>query len=176
VGFTDGTKADQNAESITGTGFHRWYRRGTNWLYIDETEAESWYENEANRDDTYVLAPGQSGKGQTVETCMKGIGVESGSQEEKVQELEKVQRICLYNIEPRDDFYDPYLRMPFNWKWKSWSWLDPPDNWEIPPRPSQYFDRYTAWGSHVLLFNLSAFSQEMEQCTGVRSVNFQPSL
>lgn len=110
-----------------------------NWLSLDP-RAKDWYANPANRDDTYVWSPGQpnTGKGQTVEACMKKLGVKSGNQMEKVRELEEAQRVCIYNIQPTlgfSDAVDPSLRIPYNWEWKSSSWQQPPAGWKIPETP-----------------------------------------
>ncbi|MFP2924648.1 hypothetical protein ACLESO_05410 [Pyxidicoccus sp. 3LG] len=110
-----------------------------NWLSFDEAEMRAWYNGEANRDSTYVLASGQGGKGQTVSACMKGLGVASGDQLAKVRELEETQRFCLYNVEAEagySDLFDPSMHMPFNWKWKSSNWQTPPKDWKIPVRPA----------------------------------------
>jgi hypothetical protein len=114
-------------------------RLADNWLSFDEGEMRGWYNTEANRDGTYVLASGQGGKGQSVSACMKGLGVPSGDQLAKVKELESEQRFCLYNVVPEEgysDLFDPSMHMPFNWKWKSSSWQAPPSNWKIPERPA----------------------------------------
>jgi hypothetical protein len=46
-----------------------------NWLSYDQHEMKNWYNDESHRDDTYVLAPGQTGKGRTVEACMASLDV-----------------------------------------------------------------------------------------------------
>lgn len=113
-----------------------------NWLSIDSREAEGWYLDQSHRDDTYVLATGQTGKGVTVEACMRALGEPTGKQMVKVRALEQEQRTCLYNVEAEpgySDLYDPQLHMPFNWKWKTGgtgSWLTPPAGWQIPSRPA----------------------------------------
>ncbi|MEX2963034.1 hypothetical protein [Microbulbifer sp. TYP-18] len=110
-----------------------------NWLSFDEAEMLGWYDDESHRDETYVLAPEQTGPGMTQYDCMLGLGVESGSQAARVAELEQQRRQCLYNIEPVDgysDLNDPYMQMPFNWQWKSLSWLNTPANWSIPQLPA----------------------------------------
>jgi hypothetical protein len=104
------------------------------WLNFNSEETKHWYDNEANRDSTYVLAPGQGGKGQTVEACMKNLG--NKTQAQRAKEIEDNRRICLYNIEPVlgfSDAQDPELKMPYNWQWRSTlTWLTPPANWKIP--------------------------------------------
>ncbi len=110
------------------------------WLHINEAEALAWYDDESHRDDTYVLTENQTGKGLSVQQCMNGLDTASGSQAEKVNELKEERRICLFNIEPEQgysDLYDPYLRIPFNWKWKSLiKWKSPPENWNISTVPA----------------------------------------
>jgi hypothetical protein len=108
-----------------------------NWLAFDSEEMTHWYDNEANRIENYVLSPSQTGKGQTQRACMIGLGVASGSQQEKVDELVAAQRACVFNVQPTPgyaDLNDPHLHMPFNWEWKSaTTWLTPPDDWQLPP-------------------------------------------
>ncbi|MFP2904997.1 hypothetical protein ACLESD_08070 [Pyxidicoccus sp. 3LFB2] len=114
-------------------------RLADNWMSIDEKDARDWYKNDANRDSTYVLGTGQSGKGQTVSACMKGLGVPSGDQLAKVKELEESQRFCLYNVvaeEGYSDLFDPSVHMPFNWSWKGSNWETPPKDWKLPDRPA----------------------------------------
>lgn len=116
-------------------------RLADTWLALDDRWS-TWYDDDAHRKGEafdprtrYVVAAGEKGFGQTVEACMKGLGVASGKQMDKVNELERGQRICLYNIEPEPGFsdaVDPSLRMPYNWRWKSGVWLSPPDDWKIP--------------------------------------------
>ncbi len=113
-------------------------RLADNWLHIDQTEARKFYDNPAHRDATYVLDNNQTGNGQTVKECMIKLKIPSGDQMEKVRQLEKDQRMCLYNVVPEDgyaDLYDRSFHMPFNWKWKSLiKWEQPPINWVIPNR------------------------------------------
>jgi predicted small secreted protein len=115
-------------------------RLADNWLHADQKEVLDYYNDPLHRDATYVLESGQSGSGQTVEKCMQKLGVPSGNQMVKVRELEKNQRMCLYNILPEDgyaDLYDTSVHMPFNWKWKNAvAWQQPPENWTIPNRPA----------------------------------------
>ncbi|HEY8220116.1 MAG TPA: hypothetical protein VIF86_08440 [Methylobacter sp.] len=115
-------------------------RLADNWLHADAAEVLDYYNNPSHRDATYVLDNGQSGSGQSVEKCMQNLGIPSGDQMVKVHELEKNQRMCLYNIVPEDgyaDLYDTSVHMPLNWKWKnSIRWEQPPTNWAIPNRPA----------------------------------------
>jgi hypothetical protein len=115
-------------------------RLADNWLHSDEKEMVEYYNDPLHRDATYVLDSGQSGSGQSVEKCMQNQGVTSGNQMEKVHELEKNQRLCLYNIVPEEgyaDLFDTSVHMPFNWKWKnSIKWEQPPTNWALPNRPA----------------------------------------
>lgn len=104
-----------------------------NWLDFSKDEMNGWYNDESHRDATYVLAPGQGGKGQTVEACMKGLG--GKTQEQRAKEIEDTRRICLYNIIPTlgfSDAVDPELKMPYNWQWRATTWQTPPSNWQIP--------------------------------------------
>ena len=110
-----------------------------NWLSFDEQEMLHWYDNEAHRDHTYVLAPDEHGPGMSLRDCMVGLGVESGSQSERVAELEQQRRVCLFNVEPvagYSDLNDEYLDIPYNWQWRSTQWLTPGDNWQIPQLPA----------------------------------------
>ncbi|QSQ24476.1 hypothetical protein JY651_05855 [Pyxidicoccus parkwayensis] len=110
-----------------------------NWLSFDTAEVRDWYLLNDHRGATYVLATGQTGKGQTVSACMQGLGVPSGDQLAKVRELEETQRFCLYNVIPEEgysDLFDPSMHMPFNWKWKGSNWQTPPASWKIPDRPA----------------------------------------
>jgi hypothetical protein len=105
-----------------------------NWMNPNNEELKHWYDDESHRDATYVLAPGQGGKGQTIEACMKNLG--SLSQAQRAKQIEDNRRTCLYNIEPVlgfSDAQDPELRMPYNWQWRSkLQWLTPPAGWQIP--------------------------------------------
>lgn len=112
-----------------------------NWLNFDKEEMLRWYDNEDNRDQTYVLASGQTGKGMTVAACMTGLKVGTDSQDTYEKELESTQRKCLYNAIPRDgysDAADPQLDIWFDWRWKNGvgAMLNPPDNWTIPHLPA----------------------------------------
>lgn len=111
-----------------------------NWLAINADEAVHWYDDEDHRVEGYVLATHQTGKGQTQSTCMKSLGVASGSQQEKVNALVGEQRACVFNVQATPgymDLNDPFLRMPFNWEWKSsTTWMIPPADWVLPtPAP-----------------------------------------
>lgn len=107
-----------------------------NWLSFETQEMLTWYDNENYRIESYVLADGETGRGITQAECMKGLGVASGKQMDKVKALEHDQRMCLYNIKPvpgYEDLHDPYLHIPYNWQWKSSTrWLTPPADWKIP--------------------------------------------
>lgn len=102
-----------------------------NWLSFDAGEMLTWYDPPSNRLEHYVLNPGQSGPGQTQSECMKGLKVKSGSQAEKVAELQNNQSLCLWNAQAIDgysDLFDPQIRMFYSWEWKSGSW-----DWNFPP-------------------------------------------
>lgn len=117
-----------------------------NWLSFDEQEMLSWYDEEDHRDHTYVLAPQETGKGMSLFDCMVGLGIESGSQQERVQQLEQDRRMCLYNIEAADgfaDLNDPYMQIPFNWAWTSSEWQTPPADWTIPQLTADTGDQVT---------------------------------
>lgn len=106
-----------------------------NWLMMDNEKARHWYDDPAHRDDTYVRASRDQGKGQTQSECVKKLGVRSGRQADKVKELEATQRICIYNIKAVDGSpgFDPSLHIPFDWEWKSTTkWETPPADWKIP--------------------------------------------
>jgi hypothetical protein len=103
------------------------------WLHTEKQDVEKWYDDESHRDATYVLAPGQRGKGQSVSACMKGLGF--GDQAQRAAEIEAERRVCLYNIEPVNGFsdaQDPVLEIPYNWQWKALTWQTPPASWKIP--------------------------------------------
>ncbi|GLQ30878.1 hypothetical protein GCM10007876_13570 [Litoribrevibacter albus] len=107
----------------------------TNWLDFDEQEMLDWYENEEHRDHSYVLEEGQTGKGKSQYDCMIGLGVTSGSQAERVAELDQLRRQCLYNVQATpgySDMNDTYMHIPYNWQWKSKEWLSVPDDWTMP--------------------------------------------
>jgi hypothetical protein len=111
------------------------------WLSYDEQEMLTWYNNPDHRDKnplTYVLMPGESGPGVTQTECMKGLKVGTDDQMTYVRQLEKTQRMCIYNAVPYpgyDDLYDTSMHM-----WYSWHFLDgkkyitPPADWTIPDR------------------------------------------
>ncbi|HEY8210427.1 MAG TPA: hypothetical protein VIG99_23255 [Myxococcaceae bacterium] len=110
----------------------------SNWLGYDKGAMESWYNDEANRDSTYVLGKGQKGKGQTMEACMTGLNVGTNDQGKYVKQLEAAQRKCVYNAIPwvgYTDVYDTSMHMYFAWRWRNGptgSLLDPPKDWKIP--------------------------------------------
>jgi hypothetical protein len=104
-----------------------------NWLNLDNGEAKAWYDDPAHRDATYVLAQGQSGPGQSVQACMKGLGYDD--QDKRAKQIEDDRRVCLYNVVPVlgfSDAQDPSLKMPYNWQWRASSWQTPPSSWNIP--------------------------------------------
>ncbi len=107
-----------------------------NWLQYDAHEMTHWYDEQAHRVEGYVYNDGESGRGQTQAQCMKGLEVNSGKQRDMVVKLEHDRRLCLFNIEPvakASNLNDPYLHMPFLWKWKSeLITYDPPPDWRIP--------------------------------------------
>lgn len=110
-----------------------------NWLSFDEQGMRSWYDNQKNRDHSYVLAPGETGIGKPIEACMRELNVGTTSQAERVAQLEKERRQCLYNIEAEpgyEDLYDQYMSMPYNWRWKWYGWQIPPTDWKIPSKPA----------------------------------------
>jgi len=111
------------------------------WLTINTAEAKIWYDNDAHRDDTYVFTDGQSGKGQAQSACLKKLGIASGDQMTQVRKINKVQRVCLYNVLPRpgyEDLFDPALHMPYNWQWRnSLTWAVPPNDWTIPTQAAR---------------------------------------
>lgn len=110
-----------------------------NWLSFDEQEMLTWYDDESHRDHTYVLAPNETGFGMTQYECMIGLGVESGSQAQRVAELDEQRRICLFNVKAvtgYSDLNDPYMDIPFNWEWASATWQTPSADWQIPQLPA----------------------------------------
>ncbi len=117
-----------------------------NWLSGNDDEMRKWYDNTNNRNEGYVLGPGESGKGQSVKDCMIGLGIKPGDktgeqmQQERVRALEETQRICLYNVKAEDgysDLFDPSLHMPYNWTWVNpLKWETPPSGWTPPRRPA----------------------------------------
>ncbi len=123
-----------------------------NWLSFDADHMRTWYADPSNRKEHYVLNPGESGPGQTQTTCMKGLGVKSGSQAEKVAELQSTQALCLWNaqaMEGYSDLFDPQIRMFYSWEWKSGSWkYDVPPGWRGLERPADTGQRV-----RVSLFN-----------------------
>ncbi len=111
-----------------------------NWLSYDANEMTNWYNDQSHRDDTYVLAPGQTGKGRTVQACMASLNVGTDNQMAYVRTLEADQRKCVYNAVPwagYTDLFDPSVHMYFAWQWRSKTGYDnPPANWSIPNRPA----------------------------------------
>lgn len=107
------------------------------WLSFDEQEMLNWYEDETHRDHTYVLEPGQTGRGISQYDCMLGLGITSGNQAARVAELDQQRRQCLFNVKPApgySDLNDPYMDIPFNWQWTSSQWQTPSATWQIPQR------------------------------------------
>ncbi|MBW3795533.1 hemolysin D [Aeromonas hydrophila] len=111
------------------------------WMSFDKDEMEHWYDNENNRDNTYVKVDGDTGKGKLQKECMSGLSaknrygatIKPKTQKELVDVLDDSRRYCLFNIEAEPgyaDANDPYLNIPFNWRWKSNSWLVPNASWQ----------------------------------------------
>ncbi|WP_299495354.1 hemolysin D [uncultured Shewanella sp.] len=104
-----------------------------NWLAIDTLSALSWYDEKTNQDTTYVAMLDDLDPNYTQEQCMIDIGVESGDQQEKVEQLEEDRLTCMFNIEVEsgyEDVNDPHMDIPYNWKWKNaTTWLTPSDDW-----------------------------------------------
>jgi hypothetical protein len=152
---TEGTK-DLWAAFIRTMGTPMAGRRGAaekeadaliaNWLSGDVAKMRTWYDDESNRDGTYVLATGQSGKGVKVSECMNKIDKKwEGDQMKAVRALAEEQRNCLFNVVPvvgYDDLFDPSVHMPFNWDWQWATWRAPGSGWRIPERPA---DTGTRW-------------------------------
>jgi hypothetical protein len=117
-----------------------------NWLSYDEQQMKAWYDDQKFRDDTYVWADGESGKGRTQQACMVGLGIPGpygvgviDNQAQRVRDLAAIQRKCLYNALPwagYQDLNDPSMHIPFAWRWRRWGWFDtPPGNYTIPDLP-----------------------------------------
>ena len=106
-----------------------------NWLSYDENEMKAWYDDEAHRDDTYVLAQADTGKGQTVQACMTGLKVGTDDQQKYVDQQKATQRMCLYNAiswPGYQDLFDTSLHIWFSWQWRNKvKYVDPPSNWQI---------------------------------------------
>ncbi|ESP94541.1 MULTISPECIES: hypothetical protein [Pseudoalteromonas] len=129
-------KAEQEARQLVA-----------NWLSFDEQAMLSWYNDEEKRDHTYVLAPGERGKGKSLLQCMAELNVGTTDQLERVAQLEEERRHCLYNIEAEtgySDVSDPLINMPYNWKWKSLTWKTPPEQWQ-----PQQLDADTGEAVHI---------------------------
>ena len=107
------------------------------WLSADKGMA-GWYDDEMHRDATYVLNPGQTGKGKTQTACMSELDVGTTDQQAYVRQLEASQRQCLYNATPwagYSDQADPQLHTWFSWRWLNGPMgrlSDPPASWQIP--------------------------------------------
>ncbi|AQP99156.1 hemolysin D [Pseudoalteromonas aliena] len=105
----------------------------SNWLSFEEQAMLTWYENQQNRDHTYVLAPQETGIGKTLEACMRELNVGTISQAARVTQLDTERRQCLYNIEAEPgyaDLYDVHTGVPYNWRWKSVTWQSPAIDWQ----------------------------------------------
>ncbi|MCL1126616.1 hemolysin D [Shewanella surugensis] len=104
-----------------------------NWLAIDTFSALSWYDETDHQDSTYVAMLDDLNPHYTQEQCMVDIGVDSGSQQDKVEQLEDDRLTCMYNIEAEsgyEDVNDPHMDIPYNWKWKNaTTWLSPDADW-----------------------------------------------
>ncbi|HKR64322.1 MAG TPA: hemolysin D [Thermoanaerobaculia bacterium] len=133
-----------------------------NWLSGDPAELRTWYDNEANRDGTYVLAEGQTGKGVTVAACMDTIDKKwKGDQMAAVRALAATQRVCLFNIQAvagYSDLFDPSMHMHYNWEWRTTlpnDWLTPDPGYKIPDRQEpdtgvRYVFKSRASGNYVI--------------------------
>jgi len=107
----------------------------SNWLSFNEQAMLTWYDNQQHRDHTYVLAPGDTGLGKTLEECMSELNVGTTSQAERVAQLDTDRRQCLYNIEAEPgyaDLYDSHMSIPYNWRWQSVTWQTAPTDWQAP--------------------------------------------
>jgi hypothetical protein len=108
------------------------------WLSYDEAEMLAWYDDQAHRDATYVLASGQTGKGKTQAECMRGLDVGTTDQAAYVRQLEASQRRCLYNVLPQPGAsgeFDRQLHIWYSWRWRNGPVLpmsNPPPGWKIP--------------------------------------------
>ncbi len=152
---TEGTK-DLWAAFIRTMGTPMERRRATaeresdvliaNWLNGKAGEIRTWYDDESRRDDTYVLASGQTGKGVDVKACMDTVNPKwKGDQMAAVRALAEEQRVCLFNVVPvagYDDLFDPSVHMPFNWDWQWLTFREPDRSWRIPNRPADTGTRY----------------------------------
>lgn len=136
-----------------------------NWLGYDQREMMTWYDNPSNRDDTYVLAPGQTGKGRTVQACMRSLNVGTDDQAAYVRQLQAAQRKCIYNAIPwqgYQDLADTSMNMYFDWQWRDkLRYLDPPASYKIPQLPADT-------GIRVRIKNV-ANQQYMSAPDGLRS-------
>ena len=112
------------------------------WLRYDDQKMRRWYDDESHRDSTYVLAEGQTGKGKTVQACMRGLNVGTDDQLAYVKKLEASQRKCLYNAIPwagYQDLFDTQIHIWYSWRWRNGPTgrlLDPPADWKIPDQPA----------------------------------------
>jgi hypothetical protein len=111
-----------------------------NWLNFNQADMDHWYDNTSNRDSTYVLAPGESAPGQTVQQCMEGLDVGTDDQRAYVKELAADQRECIYNAVPwpgYQDLADTSMNMYFDWHWLSpVGYETPPPTYVVPKLPA----------------------------------------
>lgn len=115
-----------------------------NWLSFDPNTVRTWYDDPGHRDASYVLNAGQTGKGRSQQDCMRGLGQPSGSQSERVAQLQADQRLCLFNLNAEEgyaDLFDPSTHMPFYWAWTGSNWNQPPSNWRIPTQAAASSNR-----------------------------------
>jgi hypothetical protein len=107
-----------------------------NWLGYDEGEMLAWYDDDNNRDTTYVLDAGQTGRGKTVQECMTCLNVGTDNQSAYVQSLDAARKKILFNAVPwkgYEDLFDRQLHIWYAWRWLDRRRLhDPPPDWQIP--------------------------------------------
>lgn len=114
----------------------------SHWLSYNENDMRGWYDDQRNRDDTYVLAAGQTGKGKTQTECMGVLDAKNPDQAAFQRDLEKTQRVCLYNAKPWTGFSDeadPQMNIWFSWRWLNGAVTkisEPPVEWTIPSLPA----------------------------------------
>ena len=111
-----------------------------NWINFDANEMLHWYDDVSHRDDSYVLLPGQTGKGRSVEQCMKDSVGTDKTRDAYLRNIKVEQRSCIYNAIPwagYEDLWDPSLHMYYSWQWRNKTGYDtPPADWQIPNRPA----------------------------------------
>jgi len=109
-----------------------------NWLSINQEEAEKWYRYNENRNKNYVLAQGESGKGLTEKACMTKVLETKVSRDEKISKINEDRRIAVYNMKAvhgYGDSYDPYLRIPYLWRWlDNKKYKQPGSSYKIPTK------------------------------------------